>query len=64
MSDYYKLVKVINSCKTSAQNNVAYRMIFLYQKKWPNNKILTQELFDLCDENLYDIVAEAQRSEK
>lgn len=55
MSDYWKIVDVINSCKTSAQNNVAYRLVQLYDRKYPVSRGLAQELYDLCDENLIDI---------
>ncbi|UAV84675.1 hypothetical protein PHB09_180 [Pseudomonas phage PHB09] len=55
MSDYWKVVDVIKSCKTSRQNNVAYRMVQLYEKKYPVSRGLAQELYDLCDENLTNI---------
>ena len=56
MSDYHKIVDVINSCITSRHNNVAYRMIQLYERKYPQNNGLAQNLYDLCDQNLIDIM--------
>lgn len=59
MSDFAKVVDVIKSCKTSAQNDVAYRMVCNYDKKYPQNSIITMELMALIDQNLYDILARA-----
>lgn len=55
MSDYWKTVAVIQSCRTSRQNNVAYRMIQLYEKKYPQNNGLADKLYELCDINLIEI---------
>lgn len=55
MSDYWKVVAVIQSCRTSRQNNVAYRMIQLYEKKYPQNNGLADDLYTLCDINMIGI---------
>lgn len=61
MSDYWKTVQVIKSCKTSAQNNVAYKMIMLYERKYPQNNGLAENLYELCDENLSEIMEQGRQ---
>lgn len=56
MSDYHKIVDVIKSCKTSRHNNVAYRMIQLYERKYPQNNGLAEQLYNLCDDNMIEIM--------
>lgn len=55
MSDYWKTVAVIQSCYTSGQNNIAYRMVQLYEKKYPSDKGLADKLYEMCDTNLIEI---------
>ncbi|QYW06703.1 hypothetical protein uav_172 [Pseudomonas phage UAVern] len=59
MNDYQKVLDVIHSCKTSAQNNVAYAMVLNYEKKYPHNNILSTELHYHCELNLIEIMTRA-----
>lgn len=49
--DYDKIIKVIQSCVTSCQNNIAYRMIGNFNDMHKDDE-LTLRLFRVCDENL------------
>lgn len=55
--DYEKTLAVIWSCRTNAQNQVAYRMIWNFQKKH-NADVYSTELFAECDKNLLYVMAE------
>lgn len=55
MSDYEKVVKVIKSCKTNAQNQIAYRMCMNWGSMYKDYQKL-EDLLTLCDESLIDIV--------
>lgn len=46
MSDFIKACDVINSCKTSAQNDNAYAYILLYEKEM-NRKNLAENGYSL-----------------
>lgn len=52
--DYDKVVKVIQSCVTSSQNNIAYRMIWNFNDMHKDDE-LTVRLFRVCDENLISL---------
>lgn len=52
--DYEKTLAVIRSCRTNAQNQVAYRMIWNFQDKYKSDSY-TLELFAVCDLNLQQI---------
>lgn len=54
-----KVMAIITSCKTSAQNNVAYRVVMNYEKMNPHNNIVNAILFEMVDKNLNDIFARA-----
>lgn len=54
--DYEKVLKVIRSCKTNAQNQVAYRMVWNFQDKYKDDTY-TRYLFIECDMNLQYIIA-------
>lgn len=60
MSDYWKVVRVIESCKNSRQNNIAYRMIQLYARKYPESRESVNELYDICEENMINICIEGE----
>jgi len=49
--DFDYTLAVIRSCKTSAQNNVAYHMAFNFHNKH-KDLILFESLLDECDNNL------------
>lgn len=53
MSDFEKVIRVIRSCKTHAQNNIAYEMAKLYERKHGSSVDI---LYALLDENLIDIM--------
>jgi len=55
VSDYAKVVRVIASCCTSRQNNVAYRMINFFEKKHGRG-LFANALYEQCDSNLMDIL--------
>lgn len=55
LTDYEHMLKIIRSCVTNAQNQTAYRMIWLYQDKYKDDTY-TRELFNECDANLIDIL--------
>lgn len=52
--DFDKVLKVIRSCVTSRQNNVAYHMAFNFHKKYKDNTFL-DKLIDECDRNMIEI---------
>lgn len=58
--DYDYVVKVILSCKTSRQNNVAYKMCWNFHDMYKDD-ILSLRLFRVCDENLVDIMQGRRR---
>lgn len=46
MSDFIKACDVINSCKTSAQNNNAFAYVLLYEKEmYRRSKLTIQDSF-------------------
>lgn len=53
--DYEKVLKVIRSCKTNGQNQVAYRVIWNFQNKYSDDTY-TRYLFLECDMNLQEII--------
>lgn len=53
--DFDYTLKVIRSCKTNPQNQVAYRMVWNFNDKHKDDT-LTLSLFDECDRNLIEIV--------
>lgn len=55
LTDYEKTLAVIRSCKTNAQNQVAYRMIWNFQNKH-KDEMYSQQLFEECDLNLMQII--------
>lgn len=52
--DFDYTLAVIRSCKTSAQNNVAYHMAFNFHNKHKDHSFL-DSLLDECDRNLIEI---------
>lgn len=54
--DYERMLKIIRSCVTNAQNQTAYRMIWLYQDKYKDDTY-TRELFNECDDNLMKVIS-------
>lgn len=52
--DYEKVLRAIRSCRTNAQNQVAYRMCWLFQDKYKHDSY-SLELFAVCDLNLNQI---------
>lgn len=52
--DYDKVVKVIQSCVNSSQNNIAYRMIWNFNDMHKDHE-LTLRLFHVCDKNLISL---------
>lgn len=53
--DYNHVVKVIQSCVTSGQNNTAYRMVWNWNNLY-KDYTLSLQLFRLCDENLIELL--------
>lgn len=55
--DYERTLAVIRSCKTNAQNQVAYRMVHNFHSKHKDDgqPSYTLELFAVCDLNLQQI---------
>lgn len=52
--DYEKVLTIIRSCKTSVQNNIAYRVVWNFNDKYKDDTY-TLELFHECDLNLMRI---------
>lgn len=57
--DYEKILKVIRSCVTNAQNQTAYRMCWNFHDMYKDDTF-SLRLFRVCDENLIDIVGRKQ----
>lgn len=55
LEDLDKVVRVVNSCTTSAQNNVAYALVMLYEKKWGKCPA-ADWLYEAVDANLIRIM--------
>ena len=55
LEDLDRVVAVVNSCKTSRQNNVAYAMVMLYEKKWGQGPH-ADWLYEAVDANLIRIM--------
>lgn len=53
--DYEKVLKVIRSCVTNAQNQTAYRMCWNFHDMYKDDKY-SLELFRECDIILIDII--------
>lgn len=60
MDDLAKVMAIITSCKTSAQNHVAYRVVLNYEKKNPHNHIICAMLAEMVNQNLLDICERAR----
>lgn len=58
--DYEKVLKVIQSCVTSGQNNTAYQMAFNFHNMYKDDNI-TFILLDACDKNLIELVSRIRR---
>lgn len=54
MDDYQKTLAVINSCKTSRQNNCAYQMVMNFETMHKDD-VLSNDLFLACDVNLMQL---------
>lgn len=52
--DYEKVLKVIRSCLTNAQNQTAYRMCWNFHDMYKEDTY-SLELFLQCDENLISL---------
>lgn len=52
--DYEKVLKVIRSCVTNAQNQTAYSMCWNFHDMYKDDT-LSLRLFSVCDENLISI---------
>lgn len=53
--DYEKVLRVIRSCRTSRQNQVAYQMCWRFQDMYKHDSY-SLELFAVCDLNLNQIM--------
>lgn len=58
--DYEKVLKVIRSCVTNAQNQTAYRMCWSFHDMYKEDT-LSLELFRECDIVLIDIIQGRRR---
>lgn len=56
-AEFDRVCDVIDSCVTSRQNMVAYRMVQLFDRKWPQYAMLIAYLYDEVDDNLSTIVS-------
>ena len=57
--DYEKILKVIRSCVTNAQNQTAYSMCWNFHDMYKVDTF-SLRLFRVCDENLIDLVGRKQ----
>lgn len=55
LEDLDRVVAVVNSCETSRQNNVAYAMVMLFEKKWGQCPH-AEWLYEAVDANLIRIM--------
>lgn len=53
--DYDKVVKVIHSCKTNSQNQIAYRMCWNWNAMYKDSPLF-MSLIIMCDESLINIM--------
>lgn len=56
LQDYDKCLVIISSCTNSQQNNVAYAVCQQFEKTYGKDAY-SKQLFELCDENLINIVS-------
>lgn len=55
MDIYMWVKKVIQSCETTNQLTSAYKLVSLYQKKFPHKYFSNRELRNDCDNKYYNI---------
>lgn len=57
LDDFYKVAKVIRSCVDSRQNNHAFRLVQLFERKHSSARArpFADELYQLVDNNLGEI---------
>ena len=56
--NYFKVLAIIKSCRTSRQNNTAYAVVQRFEKMYGESWHCwqTSHLYDVCDSNMFAIM--------